>query len=435
VSALARLAGRLRRAGDRFALFHLINSSLSFALSFGQLFVFVRVLDAGFYATVVLVTSISLYLVPLDGALAKVAFVQLRGEFLHHKTAHSSAIVYRLYAAYALLLLVGVVGCAALFGMRLDLVLFLLFCLVANFWHFEVQTLGWAIDLGMAFEKAELFRRSCNFALLAALYATGQFAAYSAIMLALSLGCMVWYARILARAGAGVGALHRLRWPDLRDALRLSARNLGGAAAGSGADFMLMNAPYAIVTAVYGAGAPLIVLDTCLKLLRAIVMALRICSEALLPKQSAALHDGDYGRLVRVLTAIAVMSSLPALLVCGALAFTSDRMFGALLGPLAGIMPPGTGLVLVTLIAAALAQNLASSFLSYSGFFADVLKTAKLAAFLMLGLAAAASLGGIDFPSFLRAYAAVFVAVGAITSLWAWLRLRRLRPAVIEAAP
>jgi hypothetical protein len=364
-----------------------------------------------------------------------VAFVQLRGEFLQHKTAHGSAVVYRLYAAYALLLLIGVIGCAVLLGLRLDLVLFLLFCLVANFWHFEVQTLGWAIDLGMAFEKAELFRRLCNFALLAALYATGQFAAYSAIMLVLSLGCMVWYARILARAGAGVGALHRLRWPDLRDALRLSARNLGGAAAGSGADFMLMNAPYAIVTAAYGAGAPLIVLDTCLKLLRAIVMALRICSEALLPKQSAALHDGDYGRLVRVLTAIAVMSSLPALLVCGALAFTSERMFAALLGPLAGVMPPGTGMVLVTLIAAALAQNLASSFLSYSGFFADVLKTAKIAAFLMLGLAAAATVGGIDFPSFLRAYAAVFVAVGAITSLWAWLRLRRLRPAVIEAAP
>jgi hypothetical protein len=435
VSALRKLAGRLRHAGDRFALFHLINSSLSFALSFGQLFVFVRVLDAGFYATVVLVTSISLYLVPLDGALSKVAFVQLRGEFLNHKTAQSSAVVYRLYAAYAMLLLVGVVGFALLFGARLDLILFLLFCLVANFWHFEVQTLGWAIDQGMAFEKIELVRRSCNFALLAALYVTGQFAAYSAIMLVLSLGCMVWYARILKRAGAGVGALHRLRWPDLRDALRLSGRNLGSAAAGSGADFMLMNAPYAIVTAVYGAGAPLIVLDTCQKLLRAIVMALRICSEALLPKQSAALNDGDYARLLRVLTAIAVMSSLPALVVCGALAFTSERLFAALLGPLAGIMPSGTGLVLVTLIAAALAQNLASSFLSYSGFFADVFKTAKIATVLMFGLAAATALGGIDFPTFLRLFSAVFAVVGAVTCLWAWLRLRRLRPSPIEAAP
>jgi O-antigen/teichoic acid export membrane protein len=426
--------GRWLRAGDRFALFHLINSSLSFALSFGQLFVLVRVLDANFYATVVLITSISLYLVPIDGALAKVAFVQLRDEFLKHKTTESSVIIFRLYAAYAALLLVGVLGFAVLSSARLDLILFLLFCLVANFWHFEVQTLGWAIDQGMAFEKAELIRRSCNFALLGALLVTGWFAAYSALMLLISLACMAWYARVLARAGAGIGHLQRWRWADLRDALRASRRNLGGAAAGSGADFMLMNAPYAIVTAAFGAGAPLIVLDTCLKLLRAIVMALRICSEALLPKQSAALHDGDYRGLVRVLVAIAVMSSLPALVVCGALAFTSEQLFAILLGPLASVMPSGTGLVLVSLIAAALAQNLASSFLSYSGFFGDVLKTAKIAAGLMLGLAGVALLGGISFPIFLRGYAAVFAVVGAITCLWAWLRLRRLRPAAMEAA-
>jgi len=425
----------LGRSGNRFALFHLVNSSLSFVLSFGQLFVFVRVLDAGFYATVVLVTSLSLYLVPLDNALSKVAFVQLRDEFLSRKTAHGSAVVYRLYAAYAGLLAIGVVGFALLFVARLDLVLFLLFCLVANFWHFEVQTLGWAIDQGMAFEKAELFRRTCNIALLVALYVTGQFAAYAAIMLALSLGCMVWYGRVLGRAGASVAALRGWRWQDLRAALRDSRRNLGGAAAGSGADFMLMNAPYAIVTACYGAGAPLIVLDTCQKLLRAIVMALRICSEALLPKQSAALHAGDYRRLVRVLGAIAGMSSLPALVVCGALAVTSDRLFATLLGPLAPLMPPGSGGILIALIAAGLAQNLASSFLSYSGFFGDVFKTAKIAAVLMLGLAAVTALGGIEFPIFLRLYAAVFGAVGAVTCGWAWLRLRRLRPAPVEATP
>jgi hypothetical protein len=344
-------------------------------------------------------------------------------------------VVYRLYSLYALVLLACIAGYAVLAAARLDLVLLLAFCLVANFWHFEVQTLGWAIDLGMAFEKAELFRRSCNFALLGALYATGWFGAYAGGMLLLSLGCMAWYARVLQRAGAGIGALHRLRWRELRDALRRSGRDLGGAAAGSAADFMLMNAPYAIVTAFFGAGAPLIALDTCLKLLRAIVMALRICSEALLPKQSAALHSGDYGRLVRILSAIAVMSSLPALAVCGALAATGDWLFRALLGPLASVMPAGTGLVLITLIAAGLTQNLASSFLSYSGFFGDVLKTAKIAAVLMLALALAAALGAVDFPAFLRVYTGVFGVVGATTAVLAWLRLRRLRPAALEAAP
>ena len=429
------LLDRLRGEGNRFALFHLINSSLSFALSFGQLFVFVRVLDADSYGAAVLVMSIGLYLVPVDGALSKVAFVQLRGEFLNRRTSENRAVVYRLYSAYAVLLLAGIAGYAALVAARLDLVLLLGFCLVANFWHFEVQTLGWAIDQGMAFEKAELFRRSCNFALLGALYATGWFGAYAGTMLLLSLGCMAWYARVLARAGAGIGPLHRLRPAELIDALRRSGRDLGGAAAGSATDFMLMNAPYAIVTALYGAGAPLIALDTCLKLLRAIVMALRICSEALLPKQSAALNEGDYARLVRILTAIATMSSLPALLVCGALAASGDGLFRALLGPLASVMPAGTGLVLITLIAAGLTQNLASSFLSYSGFFADVLKTAKLAAVLMLGLAATAALGTLDFPAFLRGYTAVFGAVGATTAVLAWLRLRRLRPATLEAAP
>jgi hypothetical protein len=429
---LRSLLDRARSAGNRFALFHLVNSSLSFVISFAQLFVLVRVLDAKLYAAVVLVTSISFYLAPIDTALSRAGFVALRKEFLDHKTADSSAVIYRLYAAYAALLLVGIV--AAAIEVRLDLILFLTLCLVQNFWHYEVQTVGWAIDQGVQFEKAELARRVVNIALLGALYATGLFATYSAAMVLVSFGCIAWYARVLAGAGAGLGDLHRSRWADLREAIRLSGRNLSGAAAGSGADFLLMNGPYAIVTAIYGAGAPLIVLDTCQKILRAVVMALRICSEALLPKQSAALNDGNYGRLMRVLGIVFVMSSLPALVVCGALALTSDRLFAILLGPLASVMPAGSGVVLVSLIAAALAQNLASSFLSYSGFFADVVKTAKLAAVLMLALAAAAAFG-LEFSSFLRSYAAVFAVVGAATVALAWLRLRRLRPRAVEAAP
>jgi hypothetical protein len=439
---LRDLAGRLfRRPGGRFALFHLLNSSLTFVLAFGQLFVFVRVLEPGFYATVVLVTSISIYLVPFDGALAKVAFVELRAEFLNHKTAHASGVVYRLYAAWLGLLLVGVLAlvvAAWLAGApalaRVDLVLYLLFCLLSNFWHFEVQTLGWALDQGMAYEKAELVRRSAYALLLVLLFLTGAFAVFAAAMVALCVGSMLWYARILARAGAPVGAARGWRWSALGDALRRTRRNLGGATAGSTADFMLMNGPYAIVTAVYGAGAPLIALDTCQKLLRAIVTVLRICSEALLPKQSTALNDGDYGRLVRVVAAIVVMSGVPALALCAALAFTGDRLFALLLGPLAPMLPPDTGAVLVPLIGAALAQSLASSFLAYSGFFAEVLKAAKLSTALMLGLAAATALGGIEFPTFLKAYAAVFSAAGAASCCLAWLRLRRLRPPVVRVA-
>jgi O-antigen/teichoic acid export membrane protein len=195
---------------------------------------------------------------------------------------------------------------------------------------------------------------------------------------------------------------------------------------------MLMNGPYAIVTAVYGGGAALIVLDTCQKLLRAIVTALRICSEALLPKQSAALHAGDYGRLKRVLATIVALSLAPALAVCAALLFTSDRLFELLLGPLAYLIPSGTGMVLVPLVGAALAQSLASSFLAYSGFFAEVLKAAKLSTALMLALAAATVLAGIDFPAFLRGYAAVFVVAAVATCLLAGLRLRRLKPRAVE---
>jgi hypothetical protein len=439
MTPVRRAAARLGRlAGGRFALFHLLNSSLTFVLAFAQLAVFVRVLDAGFYATVVLVTSISIYLVPFDGALSKVAFVELRAEFLQHRTAHASARVYRLYAAWLGLLALGVGGwiavAAATGGARADLVVYLVFCLLSNFWHYEVQTLGWALDQGIAYEKAELIRRVAYAALLVVLYVTGQFLVFTLGLVALLLVSLVWYARVLTRAGAPLGALSVWRRAELAAALARMRGNLGSATAGSAADFMLMNGPYAIVTAVYGGGAALIVLDTCQKLLRAIVTALRICSEALLPKQSAALHAGDYGRLKRVLATIAALSLAPALAVCGALVFTSDRLFQLLLGPLAPLIPPGTGMVLVPLVGAALAQNLASSFLAYSGFFAEVLKAAKLSTALMLMLAAATMLAGIDFPAFLRGYAAVFVAAAAATCLLAGLRLRRLKPRAVEIA-
>src|SRR5258706_2898753 len=315
----------VRRPGGGFALFHLVNSSLTFVLAFAQLFVFVRVLDAAVYATVVLVPSISIYLVPFDGALSKVAFVELRAEFLQHKTARASARVYRLYAAWLGLLALGVVALVGVAWLgpwtsvaRPELIAYLLFCLLSNFWHYEVQSLGWALDQGMAYEKAELARRVAYAAVLAMLYVTGQFAVFAVAMVALLLLSLLWYGRVLARAGAPVGALRGGRAAELGDALTRMRGNLGSATAGSAADFMLMNGPYAIVTAVYGAGAPLIVLDTCQKLLRAIVTALRICSEALLPKQSAALHEGDYGRLRRVLAALAAMSPGPALAACGA---------------------------------------------------------------------------------------------------------------------
>src|SRR5258708_34641448 len=173
------------------------------------------------------------------------------------------------------------------------------------------------------------------------LYVTGQFAVFAVAMVALLLLSLLWYGRVLARAGAPVGALRGGRAAELGEGLTRMRGNLGSATAGSAADFMLMNGPYAIVTAVYGAGAPLIVLDTCQKLLRAIVTALRICSEALLPKQSAALHAGDYGRLRRGLAAVAAVSLGAAPAGGGALGFTRDPLFLLLLRPLPPLIPPG----------------------------------------------------------------------------------------------
>ena len=58
----ARLFDRLRSPQGAFIIVHAANSILGFALTFAQFFVFVRVLEPGFFAQIILLTTAGLYL-------------------------------------------------------------------------------------------------------------------------------------------------------------------------------------------------------------------------------------------------------------------------------------------------------------------------------------------------------------------------------------
>jgi O-antigen/teichoic acid export membrane protein len=401
--------------------FVLRASTAAAAVAFGlvQTFVFARVLDPDDFSLYILIGTLGISLWMFDLGASKILFVRQRARHLAGETdcavpAQSTAVVM----VYALLVLAGTLSCFAVTALRPKVTLFdatefaLFFSFAAlNLVWYPLRNVSNAIDEFIHFETLEAIRRIGHIALMLTLLAGLPLAAF------LVLANLLWFA-LLATAIArlvhknalsprlrGVRSSLVVFWRDNRREILRSGNYAVG-------ELAVYNFPYLVVPFAFGLGAPTIILDTVFKVFRGATLIYAAGLDPLVPQQTRAFAAGDAATLKKATLTSAVLCAIPTLALCVVLLVAGDRLFAVLLDHAATI-PHEATLILVVLLLANLAQNVASNLLLHTGFFREI---ARVASFLVVAMAAMTGIVlalRLDIVGFIGGYTVIYIA-GAV---------------------
>ncbi len=392
-----------------------------------QTFVFAHMLSPEQFSIFVLLGSFGTSLALLDLGVVKILFVRMRAAFLAGRidngiAAQSTAVV----AFYTFLTAVSVLLCAAIFAAlpavsawnAMQFTLFFLFAAL-NFVWFALRNISVAIDEFIFFESLEAIRRVGNMALtLALLIGFPVLAFLIAINLLWAALLAVSVARLMQRGALTLhlgGIAH-----NLRSFYRDNRHGLIGSGVYATTEIYVYSFPYIVVSAFFGLGAPTIILDTTLKILRGASLLYGAACDLVVPRQTRAFAKRDASTLIRVTWLAAVLCIVPAAILCGILVVSAERIFALLLGP-AAIMPAAASPILVVLLFANLTQMVSHSLLVHSGFFKEVAKLGIVIAVAMTAATAFALWTGADIVGFLKVYTGIYTC-GALISVVLVLR-------------
>ena len=283
-----------------------------------QTFVFARVLSPEQFSIFVLLASFGVSLALLDFGLVKLFFVRLRNAYLAGSiptgiAAQSTAIV----VLYAFLAVVCVLLCAAIFALlpavsawtAMQFTLFFLFAAL-NFVWFALRNISVAIDEYIFFESLEAARRVGNVALTVALLVGFPLLSFLiainvlwAILLSLSIMRLVQrHAMVLRLKGV---SRHLLTF------YRENRGSLLGSGVYATTEIYVYAFPYVVVSAFFGLGAPTIILDTTLKILRGASLLYAAACDLMVPRQTKAFASRDPATLMRATWVAVLFCGLP----------------------------------------------------------------------------------------------------------------------------
>jgi O-antigen/teichoic acid export membrane protein len=385
-----------------------------------QTFVLARVLTPEHFSIFILIGTVGVSLWLFDLGAAKILFLRQRARHLAQAsdgavTAQSTAVVL----LYALIVLAGAVLCFAVMAMRpsvtqcqaAEFALFFSFSALNLVW-FPLRNVSNAVDEYIRFETLEAIRRIGHIGVMLALLIGMSLSAF------LLLANMLWAAVLavcivnLVRKGALTRCLDGF-WTTLFVFWRGNRAHLlrsGNYAVG---ELVVYNFPYLVVPMAFGLGAPTIILDTVFKIFRGATLIYAAGLDPLVPKQTRAFAEHDAPTLKRATLAATILCAIPTVIMCGALLFAGDWLFALLLGR-AATVPRAAVLILVVLLLANMAQNVASNLLLHTGFFRQI---ARVATFLVVAMAVMTGivlLAGLDITDFLGGYTVVYIAGGAL---------------------
>ena len=403
--------------------YFLLRSSTAGAALIGglvQTFVFARVLTPEDFSIYILIGTFGVSLWLFDLGAAKILFVRQRERHLAQRTdaavpAQSSAVVL----LYALIVLAGTMLCFAVMASRpsvtpwqaTEFALFFNFAALNLMW-FPLRNVSNAVDEFIAFETLEAVRRVGHIAVMLALLVGLPLPAF------LLLANLVWFAVLaacitrLVRRGALAPRLRGF-WRDLTAFWRSNRSEIlrsGNYAAG---ELTIYNFPYLIVPIAFGLGAPTIILDTVFKIFRGATLIYAAGLDPLIPRQTRAFAERDAPTLKKATLTATILCAIPTLALCAVLLFAGDKLFALLLGH-AATVPPEMTPILVVLLLANLAQNVASCLLQHTGFFREIARVATFLVIAMAAMTAIVFLAGLDIVGFIGGYAAVYVAGAAL---------------------
>jgi O-antigen/teichoic acid export membrane protein len=403
--------------------YFLLRSSTAAAALFNglvQTFVFARVLTPEDFSIYILIGIFGMSLWLFDLGAAKILFVRQRECYLAQCAdgavpAQASSVVL----LYALIVLAGTLLCFAVMAIRpsvspwqaAEFALFFSFAALNLIW-FPLRNVSNAVDEFIYFETLEAIRRLGHIAVMLALLAGLPLTAF------LLLANLVWFvvlAACIARLVRNGALAPRLRgsWHDLTAFWRANRPEILRSGNYSVGELTVYNFPYLIVPAAFGLGAPTIILDTVFKLFRGATLIYAAGLDPLIPRQTRAFAERDAAALKKATLTATLLCAIPTLALCALLLFAGDRLFAFLLGH-AATVPREATLILVVLLLANLAQNVASCLLLHTGFFREIARVANFLVIAMAAMTAIVLLAGLDIVGFIGGYAAVYMVGSAL---------------------
>ena len=419
-------SGRMSRIlglATGFGALHALHTAMNLGFTLLQLLVLARLLDQPRYAEIVFLTAVGLYIQPADQAIGRANYMALRPAAAGMAGAARGAVVWSLAGQACLLLLLSFVV-PLWFGTDdpvryLGNALFLFGCLFTNYWSFDLQSTAWAADLGRRFAFVSILRRLAFLAALGLFWLTGDFLLYGAattIVIVLFMAVVLRDARhapLLAAGPAstartGLLAYWKQFWASLAFAL---------------SELLVLNSPYAVLTALFGVGPVLVVFDSVMKVARLAMAGTRTLAEIFLPRISRQLIDGERAEAQRGLWRVTLLCAAATAIPAGAVLFFSPLVFDLLLGP-NNVVPPEAAPAAALIIMVSGFYQPATLFLSYLNARRLVL---GVAIFASAGAAVAAAImliGRFEAAGLLWIYAGFFAAVSG----FALLQSRRIEP-------
>ena len=383
-----------------------------------QTFVFARVLTPREFSIYILIGTVGVSLWLFDLGASKILFVHQRARHLGQRAddavpAQSSAVIL----LYNLIVLAGTLLCFAVMALRpavtswqaAQFALFFSFSALNLAW-FPLRNVSNAVDEFIMFEALEAIRRIGHISLMLAMLVGLPLTAF------LLLGNLLWFCIFAACVVRLVhkGALARWvcgLWSDLKPFWRDNRAKILRSGNYSVCEIVIYNFPYLVVPIAFGLAGPTIILDTVFKVFRGATLIYAAGLDPLVPRQTRAFAENDISTLKKATWTAAILCAIPTFVLCALLLFAGDRLFALLLGH-AATMPRAATLILIVLLLANLAQNVASNLLLHTGFFHEIARIATVVVVAMAVMTAIVIAAGCTIVGFIGGYAAVYV-VGA----------------------
>jgi len=413
----AVLHGRTRRVvrlATGFGALHIVHTALNLGYTLVQLLVLARGLDQQRYAEVVFLTAVSFYVQPIDQAIGRANYMALRPGALG-VGGKAGGEIFGFLGAQAGLLVVLSFLIPAFFGIDdperyLGNVLYLFGCLFTAYWSFDLQSTVWSADLGRQFAFVSIIRRLLFLAALGLFWATGSFLLFGVATTVVVLVFMVVLFRLL-RQSAIWSMVTR---PATRGGVFGHLKSFWSSLVFALSELLVLNSPYAVVTALFGVGPALVMFDSVMKVCRLAMAGTRTLAEIFLPRISRQMLGGEMHnarRGLRLVTGLCVAASaVPALAVL----FFGEAIFDLLLGH-NNVVPAAAIPVAALIVLISGFYQPATLFLSYLNAAALI---GRVARFAFAGAAIFAFLAvfkGAEPVSLLWIYAVFFASVSGVS--------------------
>lgn len=414
--ALQSRTRRLVGLATGFGSLHIAHTALNLGYTLVQMLVLARGLDQQRYAEIVFLTAVGFYVQPIDQAIGRANYMALRPGAVG-AGGGAGREVFGFLGAQAILLTLLSFVIPAFFGLGdperyLGNALYLFGCLFTAYWSFDLQSTVWSADLGRQFAFISIIRRLLFIGALGLFLVTGDFLLFgiaTTIIVVVFMGIL--FHMLNRSAIRPLGAA-----PPSRGNVLAHARRFWSSLVFAVSELLVLNSPYAVVSALLGVGPALVMFDSVMKVCRLAMAGTRTLAEIFLPRISRALLGGEMPKARRglflVTTLCVAASAVPAVAVL----FFGDAIFDLLLGQ-NNVVPPAAIPVAALIVLISGFYQPATLFLSY-------LNAARLirrvALFAFAGAAVYVLLvvvSGAEPVTLLWIYAAFFASVSLVSIL------------------